>query len=399
MLSNGPSKIYSKPIYSFRGQVGRIPDLAKALGIRYAIVWKAVRSGEAVLVRDVTPDYLLKEPVSKKAGACVRCGTSFFSFQAERKYCSKKCMKATHRPRVQPRAVNCKTCGVEFKTKFSTKVFCSGLCCRRFGKAPALPRQPRPKKPDYAVSCGSCERPFITRHPHHKFCSARCRDDLTSKIRREAWFTSNSGECPYCLRPLPIPRPSNQKFCSDRCSGTFRDTGKPQQHFPVTFPGECLVCSSPLPIPRMDNCRYCSPRCRERQIHRNRRKNPLKRVRDSINRRLKLALRRTGQKKQGSILKYFGCSAKDMVFHIESQFELGMSWSNHGQGTDKWHIDHLIPVARFNLSYESHRSVCFHFLNLRPYWQNDNLHKGNRLAHRIPSKLIKMARSLGLKLE
>lgn len=32
--------------------------------------------------------------------------------------------------------------------------------------------------------------------------------------------------------------------------------------------------------------------------------------------------------------------------HIENLFLEGMSWDNHGE----WHIDHIIPVSRFDES-------------------------------------------------
>lgn len=51
-----------------------------------------------------------------------------------------------------------------------------------------------------------------------------------------------------------------------------------------------------------------------------------------------------------------------------------MTWENFGE----WHIDHIVPLSKFNLTdYEQLKIAC-HFSNLQPLWAKDNLSKGNR---------------------
>lgn len=59
--------------------------------------------------------------------------------------------------------------------------------------------------------------------------------------------------------------------------------------------------------------------------------------------------------------------------YIESQFQPGMTWSNHGE----WHIDHITPVDFFikNNIFDVAAVNALH--NLQPLWANDNLIKGN----------------------
>ena len=72
-----------------------------------------------------------------------------------------------------------------------------------------------------------------------------------------------------------------------------------------------------------------------------------------------------------------GCSVSDLKIYLENLFMVGMSWDNHGFGDDKWHIDHIKPCILFDLTQESEQRKCFHYTNLQPLWQKDNLSKGD----------------------
>lgn len=61
--------------------------------------------------------------------------------------------------------------------------------------------------------------------------------------------------------------------------------------------------------------------------------------------------------------------------HIESKFDIRMSWENHGPKT--WHIDHIIPLASATTEEELY-NLC-HYTNLQPLWWSDNLSKGSKL--------------------
>lgn len=78
-------------------------------------------------------------------------------------------------------------------------------------------------------------------------------------------------------------------------------------------------------------------------------------------------------------LKLLGCSISELKIHLESKFQPGMTWENHGYGDDCWHIDHILPCASFDLTQESEQRKCFHYTNLQPLWQRDNLKKSNKL--------------------
>lgn len=59
--------------------------------------------------------------------------------------------------------------------------------------------------------------------------------------------------------------------------------------------------------------------------------------------------------------------------YLESLFQPGMTWENHGVGAGKWNIDHIQPCASFDLTDPDQFAACWHYTNMRPLWAEDNL--------------------------
>lgn len=70
-----------------------------------------------------------------------------------------------------------------------------------------------------------------------------------------------------------------------------------------------------------------------------------------------------------------GCSWKTFKQHIENQFQVGMTWDNHGQYG--WHLDHKKPLASANTNEEL--IMLNHYTNLQPLWWRDNLSKSDKI--------------------
>jgi Prasinovirus endonuclease VII len=96
------------------------------------------------------------------------------------------------------------------------------------------------------------------------------------------------------------------------------------------------------------------------------------RLRNALNR----SLRKKSVKKTDRALELLGCPIEDFAIYIESKFDVGMTWQNWGNKSDQWNLDHIMPVALFDLSKESHQKRCFHFSNYQPLWRPDNSAKG-----------------------
>jgi hypothetical protein len=83
---------------------------------------------------------------------------------------------------------------------------------------------------------------------------------------------------------------------------------------------------------------------------------------------------KAGTRKKSSV-KDLGCTLEQLCTHLESKFQPGMSWVNYG----RWHIDHVKPLAAFDLTDEEQQRQACHFSNLQPLWAKDNLSKGCRI--------------------
>lgn len=99
------------------------------------------------------------------------------------------------------------------------------------------------------------------------------------------------------------------------------------------------------------------------------RNNPINRIKRNLRRRLLHALK--GNLKSNNTFYLLGCSTEEFKKYLEGLFLEGMSWDNYGQFG--WHIDHIKPCHKFDLSKEDQQKECFHYTNLRPLWWRDNL--------------------------
>ena len=100
----------------------------------------------------------------------------------------------------------------------------------------------------------------------------------------------------------------------------------------------------------------------------------LSRIRTRLNKAL------AGNYKIGSTIDNLGCSIEELKKHLEKTFRPNpktgevMSWNNHGS----WHIDHIKPLSKFDLTDpEQQRKAC-HYSNLQPLWAEENLSKGDK---------------------
>jgi hypothetical protein len=81
--------------------------------------------------------------------------------------------------------------------------------------------------------------------------------------------------------------------------------------------------------------------------------------------------------KHKNTIELLGCSLSQFLTYIENKFKHGMNWSNYGK--NGWHIDHIIPCSSFDLTDNEQQKKCFHYTNLQPLWEKENLSKGNKI--------------------
>lgn len=103
-----------------------------------------------------------------------------------------------------------------------------------------------------------------------------------------------------------------------------------------------------------------------------------------IRSRLNTLIRKdTPNKKLGSAIGALGCSLDYLKKYLEEKFYFDknsnqfLSWDNYGT---VWHIDHIRPLASFNLSNEKEFLEAFHYTNLQPLSAIENISKGAKIS-------------------
>ena len=98
-------------------------------------------------------------------------------------------------------------------------------------------------------------------------------------------------------------------------------------------------------------------------------------LRHNLRCRLHSAIKRNY--KAGSAVKDLGCSIDELKSYLESKFSSGMTWDNWA--LDGWHIDHIKPLASFNLTDRNQLLEACNYMNLQPLWATDNLIKSDKI--------------------
>lgn len=101
-----------------------------------------------------------------------------------------------------------------------------------------------------------------------------------------------------------------------------------------------------------------------------------RRVAKNLRSRTSRMIIKLGGTKSQSSLALLGCTIAEARAHLEAQFQPGMNWNNYGK--HGWHIDHIRPCARFDLTDPEQQRQCFHYTNLQPLWAAENISKGAR---------------------
>jgi hypothetical protein len=80
-----------------------------------------------------------------------------------------------------------------------------------------------------------------------------------------------------------------------------------------------------------------------------------------------------GNYKAGSAVRDLGCTIAEFKAFIEVQFTPWQTWENWGT---RWHLDHIEPLASFDLSDPEQFRQAMHYTNYQPLDIADNLAKG-----------------------
>lgn len=157
----------------------------------------------------------------------------------------------------------------------------------------------------------------------------------------------------------------SRKFCSSNCSERYR-------YQPKQVINKCAFCNTEFTHSRVK--KYCSDKCCKIYAKANSGLTFNEKIKHRLRSRLWQSL--NGGYKSGSAVRDLGCSIEELKSHLESKFHEGMSWDNYGK--DGWHIDHIKPLASYDLSDPEEFKRACHYSNLQPLWAEDNLRKGSK---------------------
>lgn len=105
--------------------------------------------------------------------------------------------------------------------------------------------------------------------------------------------------------------------------------------------------------------------------------NPQARIKNSLMTRMSNALHSLERHKMSKLI---GCSPEFLSKWLETKFYGDISWENYGS---VWHIDHVVPVAFFDLIDLEQQLICFHWSNLRPLYAETNEKKGDKILEDV----------------
>jgi 5-methylcytosine-specific restriction endonuclease McrA len=95
--------------------------------------------------------------------------------------------------------------------------------------------------------------------------------------------------------------------------------------------------------------------------------------------------RRYRETKVDRMNKMIGCTWGFFASWIESKFTNKMKWDNYGS---YWHIDHIEPLAVFDVYNNEHMRRAWHYTNLRPLSAKENRIKRDKIITHQPELIM-----------
>jgi len=262
------------------------------------------------------------------------------------------------------------------------------------------------KKKVQSIICEYCGKIFnvnSSRIKTARYCSKECYSNAGNDKR----YIRKKIKCKQCgiIFIVSNNRRNTAKFCSKKCFYAYGNKKLNGANNHLWHGGKikkkCLNCGNIFESHKSTKRKYCSKECCWKSKYTGgvseslkRRKNNLKNdkkhsIKMSMSNSIRKALHKKNSSKNGYHWEVLvGYTCEKLMRHLESQFAIGMSWDNYGNGG--WHIDHKIPVSVFNFTDVSHLDFkrCWALENLQPLWAKENLKKGAKLEQPFQPSLM-----------
>jgi transposase len=303
-------------------------EIAKAVGKSRTQIWRWLKA--ARVFQPVTP----KETAEKYR--LVRARQRATRMKQQQEMAALKAMERLSRLYL------CKECGIKFKPATGFQKFCSIACRTKY----------------YLKS----NRDVIAK-------KAKKKSNLFRKSRAEKLYSAKNPKCEVCQNAVPFLsffRRRDAKYCSRKCGQKAQSENR--KNDPIRAAAYKVIRTNTY-LKRQLNGKN---KLAKREYYRN---NDQARIAKNLRSRLRLAIKEQGGKKSASTMELVGTDWLTLFVWIQSKFQFGMTWNNHGL----WHIDHVIPCAAFDLTQPEQQKECFHYKNLQPLWKIENIKKGAKI--------------------
>ena len=125
-------------------------------------------------------------------------------------------------------------------------------------------------------------------------------------------------------------------------------------------------------------CNYCQEIKLNKRFRHNRlkckdceREEPISKIIRSVRSRILSAIKN----KTKRTINYLGCNCSEYLKWILNN-DKQYTFENYGK---EWHIDHVIPLSKFNITNEEQQLIAFNWRNTMPLSVKENLSKNNKI--------------------
>lgn len=194
------------------------------------------------------------------------------------------------------------------------------------------------------------------------------RSDDKNKEKNGHW-SKKKKVCQICNIEFTKVGP-NQKYCSKRCQSVYKNKQEIKNYDPVKKQQYYIKNKKEI---NKNKTIYKRNKIASDNIYK---------LKNNLRSRFNKAIK--NNYKSGSAVNDLGCSIEELKVHLEANFYpdflsmTAMNWDNYG--LHGWHIDHIIPLSKFDLTNPEELKQACHYTNLQPLWAKDNLSKGSRHA-------------------
>ncbi len=226
--------------------------------------------------------------------------------------------------------------------------------------------------------------------PNRNICKECRNKNSREKYSRQIEMIGTLQKCNICLEDKQLcDFIKNRKICRDCNNDKRRDKYKTDEEHRIKtikqssdFKKNKIIQKNIQIELEMGignkKCKYCQVVKSKTRFRRNRlkckdceREEPISKIIRNVRSRILSAIKT----KNKHTIDYLGCNCNDYLKWLLTNDDR-YSYENHGK---VWHIDHVIPVSKFNLLDENEQMIAFNWRNTMPLSCEENLKKNNKI--------------------